>query len=134
MARARGTISSRAFEISACGFRPRLSIHFSTSTRRKISQSLKRSCPSSYPPLEGGSKLHAPAQEKSRRRDHAAGRRKYVITMSGHAELVMSGGQTIQVGPGSIELAEDLAGKGHITRTVGNEDRIAIVIPVTDGK
>jgi hypothetical protein len=65
---------------------------------------------------------------------HTAGRRQYVITLSGHAELVLSGGQTIQVGPGSIELAEDLTGKGHITRTVGNEDRIAIVIPVSDGK
>ena len=62
---------------------------------------------------------------------HTASRRQYVITLSGHAELVLSGGQTIQVGPGSIELAEDLTGKGHITRTVGNEDRIAILIPVT---
>ena len=64
---------------------------------------------------------------------HTASRRQYVITLSGHAELVLSGGQTLQVGPGSIELAEDLTGKGHITRTVGNEDRIAIVIPVSDG-
>jgi hypothetical protein len=62
---------------------------------------------------------------------HTASRRQYVITLSGHAELVLSGGQTIQVGPGSIELAEDLTGKGHITRTVGTEDRIAIVIPVS---
>jgi hypothetical protein len=62
---------------------------------------------------------------------HTASRRQYVITLSGHAELVLSGGQTIQVGPGSIELAEDLTGKGHITRTVGTEDRIAILIPVT---
>ena len=62
---------------------------------------------------------------------HTASRRQYVITLSGHAELVLSGGQTIQVGPGSIELAEDLTGKGHITRTVGNEDRIAILIPVS---
>ena len=65
---------------------------------------------------------------------HTASRRQYVITLSGHAELVLSGGETIKVGPGSIELAEDLTGKGHITRTVGNEDRIAILIPVTDGK
>ena len=65
---------------------------------------------------------------------HTASRRQYVITLSGHAELVLSGGETIKVGPGSIELAEDLTGKGHITRTVGNEDRIAIPIPVTDGK
>jgi hypothetical protein len=62
---------------------------------------------------------------------HTASRRQYVITLRGRAELVLSGGQTIQVGPGSIELAEDLTGKGHITRTVGNEDRIAIVIPVS---
>jgi hypothetical protein len=63
---------------------------------------------------------------------HTASRRQYVITLSGHAELVLSGGETLHVGPGSIELAEDLTGKGHITRTVGDEDRIAIVIPVTD--
>ena len=62
---------------------------------------------------------------------HTASQRQYVITLSGHAELVLSAGQTIQVGPGSIELAEDLTGKGHITRTVGDEDRIAIVIPVS---
>ncbi len=62
---------------------------------------------------------------------HTASRRQYVITLSGHAELVLSGGETLQVGPGSIELAEDLTGKGHITRTVGDEDRVAIVIPVS---
>jgi hypothetical protein len=62
---------------------------------------------------------------------HTASRRQYVITLSGHAELVLSGGQTIEVGPGSIELAEDLTGKGHITRTVGTEDRVAILIPVS---
>jgi hypothetical protein len=62
---------------------------------------------------------------------HTASRRQYVITLSGHAELVLSGGQTLQVGPGSIELAEDLTGKGHITRTIGTEDRIAIIVPVS---
>jgi hypothetical protein len=62
---------------------------------------------------------------------HTASRRQYVITLSGRAELVMSGGQTIEVGPGSIELAEDLTGKGHITRTVGTEDRVVILIPVS---
>jgi hypothetical protein len=62
---------------------------------------------------------------------HTPSRRQYVITLSGHAELVLSGGQTIEVGPGSIELAEDLTGKGHITRTVGTEDRVVILIPVS---
>lgn len=62
---------------------------------------------------------------------HTASRRQYIVTLSGHAELVLSGGQTLKVGPGDIELAEDTTGKGHITRTVGNEDRISIAIPVS---
>jgi len=61
---------------------------------------------------------------------HTASRRQYIITLSGHGELVLSGGQTLKVGPGDIELAEDTTGKGHITRTVGTEDRISIAIPV----
>jgi hypothetical protein len=63
---------------------------------------------------------------------HTAPRRQYVITLSGHGELEVAGGKKIQVGPGSINLVEDVTGKGHITRTVGNEDRVTIQIPLTD--
>jgi hypothetical protein len=63
---------------------------------------------------------------------HTASRRQYIVTLSGRAELVLSGGQTLKVGPGDIELAEDTTGKGHITRTVGTEDRISIAIPVSE--
>jgi hypothetical protein len=38
--------------------------------------------------------------------------------------------QAILVRSGSINLIEDLAGKDHITRTVGNEDRVTIQIPL----
>ena len=62
---------------------------------------------------------------------HTAPRRQYVVTLSGHGEIELTGGKKIEVGPGSIELAEDLTGKGHITRTVGTEDRVAILIPVS---
>jgi hypothetical protein len=65
---------------------------------------------------------------------HTASRRQYIITLSGNAELVLSGGQTLKVGPGDIELAEDTTGKGHITRTVGTEDRISIAIPLSGEK
>ena len=65
---------------------------------------------------------------------HTASRRQYIITLSGHAELVLSGGQTLKVGPGDIELAEDVTGKGHITRTVGTEDRVSIAIPLENEK
>ena len=63
---------------------------------------------------------------------HTAPRRQYVITLSGHGELEVAGGRKVQVGPGSINLVEDVTGKGHITRTVGNEDRVTIQIPLTD--
>jgi hypothetical protein len=65
---------------------------------------------------------------------HVAPRRQYVITLSGHAELEVAGGKKIELGPGSIDLVEDTTGKGHITRTVGTEDRVTIQIPVNDGR
>jgi hypothetical protein len=63
---------------------------------------------------------------------HTAPRRQYVITLSGHAELEVAEGKEISLGPGSIDLVEDTTGKGHITRTVGTEDRVTIQIPVSD--
>ena len=63
---------------------------------------------------------------------HTAPRRQYVITLSGHGEVELIDGTKIPLGPGSIDLAEDLTGKGHITRVIGNEDRVTIAIPVSD--
>jgi quercetin dioxygenase-like cupin family protein len=63
---------------------------------------------------------------------HTAPRRQYVITLSGHGQVELIDGTKIDLGPGSIDLAEDLTGKGHITRVIGNEDRITISIPVSD--
>lgn len=63
---------------------------------------------------------------------HTAPRRQYVITLSGHGEVELIDGTKIELGPGDIDLAEDLTGKGHITRTVGNEDRVTLQIPVAD--
>ena len=63
---------------------------------------------------------------------HPAPQRQYVITLSGHGEIEVSGGKKIEVGPGHVELAEDLTGKGHITRTVGTEDRVTLWLPLAD--
>ena len=63
---------------------------------------------------------------------HVAPRRQYVITLSGHGEVELIDGTRIELGPGSIDLAEDLTGKGHITRVIGNEDRVTVAIPVAD--
>ena len=63
---------------------------------------------------------------------HPAPARQYVITLSGHGEIEVSGGKKIEVGPGHIELAEDLTGKGHITRTIGAEDRVTLWLPLAE--
>jgi hypothetical protein len=63
---------------------------------------------------------------------HTAPRRQYVITLSGRGEIEVAGGKKILLEPGHIELAEDLTGKGHITRVVGSEDRVSIQLPLAD--
>ena len=59
-------------------------------------------------------------------------RRQYTITLSGAAEIEVGDGTKQQVGPGDVLLAEDLTGKGHITRVVGNEPRFYAVVPLND--
>ena len=61
---------------------------------------------------------------------HVAPRRQYVITLSGRAELEVAGGKKIPIGPGHIDLVEDLTGKGHITKVL--EDRVTLQLPLVD--
>src|SRR5262245_5284073 len=63
---------------------------------------------------------------------HTGPRRQFVITLSGRGEVEVAGGKKVALGPGHISLIEDTTGKGHITRTLGSEDRIAITIPLAD--
>ena len=54
------------------------------------------------------------------------------MTPEREREVELEDGTKIPLGPGSIDLAEDLTGKGHITRVVGNEPRITLAIPVAE--
>jgi len=63
---------------------------------------------------------------------HTGPRRQFVITLSGRGEIEVAEGKKVAVGPGHINLIEDTTGKGHITRNLGAEDRIAITIPLVD--
>jgi quercetin dioxygenase-like cupin family protein len=63
---------------------------------------------------------------------HNAPRRQYVITLSGSVEIGLGDGSKHVLGPGDGVLAEDLTGKGHTTRSVGNEPRISVTIPLAD--
>src|SRR5689334_5670065 len=55
---------------------------------------------------------------------HTTPRRQYLITISGHSEIEVAGGQKVQLVPGRILLVEDTTGKGHRSRVVGTEDRV----------
>ena len=63
---------------------------------------------------------------------HNGPRRQYVITLSGKAEIEVSDGTKVAIGPGHINLIEDTTGKGHITRNLGPDDRIVVTIPLAD--
>jgi quercetin dioxygenase-like cupin family protein len=60
---------------------------------------------------------------------HAAPRRQYAITLTGHAELEIGGGRRIPLVPGGVVLIEDTSGKGHRVH-VGSEDWTAAFVPV----
>ena len=61
---------------------------------------------------------------------HTAPRKQYIVTLSGRGEIELSDGKRISLGPGHILLVEDLTGKGHISRGVGTEDRVSLLIPI----
>ena len=45
----------------------------------------------------------------------------FVITLSGEMEVEIEGGRRQQFGPGSVRLAEDTTGPGHVSRVLGDE-------------
>ena len=63
---------------------------------------------------------------------HPAPRRQFVVTLSGEAEVEASDGEVRRIGPGTVMLAEDVTGKGHITRGRGAEERRSLFIPLPD--
>lgn len=65
---------------------------------------------------------------------HNAPRRQFVVSLSGDVEITVSDGEKRVFGPGSILLAEDLTGKGHISRGVGSSRRLVMFVPLADQK
>jgi hypothetical protein len=59
---------------------------------------------------------------------HNADVRRYVITISGRAEIEVAGGHKFVAEPGQVVLAEDLTGKGHTFRVLGDTDWIAMFV------
>ena len=64
---------------------------------------------------------------------HCAPRRQYSISLSGMAEIEVGDGTKVRVAPGDVVLAEDLTGRGHVTRVVGDTPRFYAILPLADG-
>ena len=63
---------------------------------------------------------------------HPATRRQYVINLAGVAEFETADGAKRRLYPGDILVAEDLTGHGHIARSIGEEFRVSLAIPLAD--
>ena len=63
---------------------------------------------------------------------HCAPRRQYSISLSGTAEIEVGDGTVLRVEPGDAVLAEDLTGRGHVTRVVGDRPRVYAIVPLVD--
>jgi hypothetical protein len=61
---------------------------------------------------------------------HNAPRRQLVVNLSGAVDIEVGDGTVRRFGPGSILLAEDTSGEGHISRAVGGEPRRCLFVPL----
>ncbi len=63
---------------------------------------------------------------------HVAPRRQFIVHLVGEVEVEVSDGETRRFGPGSVMLVEDVAGKGHTTRRIGDVTRETLFLALED--
>lgn len=61
---------------------------------------------------------------------HPAPRRQYIVNLDAGVELTASDGEARVIGAGEIVLVEDVAGKGHLSKSVNNQMRHSIFLPL----
>ena len=63
---------------------------------------------------------------------HNAPRRQLVVNLTGSVEIEVGDGTKRLFGPGSILLADDRTGQGHISRSVDGEPRTCLFVHLDD--
>jgi len=63
---------------------------------------------------------------------HVAPRRQLVVNLTGSVEIEIGSGERRVFGPGSILLAEDTTGQGHISRDVAGAPRTCLFVHLED--
>jgi quercetin dioxygenase-like cupin family protein len=61
---------------------------------------------------------------------HPAPRRQVVVVLSGELECATGDGQRHRFGPGDARILEDVVGRGHTTRVVGEAPAVVVVVPL----
>jgi hypothetical protein len=64
---------------------------------------------------------------------HVAPRRQFMLCVRGIVEITAADGQKRRMTPGQFMLLEDLSGRGHRTHALGDEDHVALALPVPEG-
>jgi hypothetical protein len=65
---------------------------------------------------------------------HVAPQRQFVVHLAGESEVLVSDGEVRRFGPGRVVLVDDLTGKGHTTRRVGETPRETLMIKLEDSE
>ena len=63
---------------------------------------------------------------------HNAPRLQYVVNLAGTPEFETADGSKVRMEPGDVLVAEDLTGHGHIARSIGNEFRVSLAVPLSN--
>lgn len=61
---------------------------------------------------------------------HPAPTRQFLALMSGAVEMETTDGTVRKLGAGDLVLLEDTTGRGHVTRNIGKEHAMFLVVPV----
>ena len=63
---------------------------------------------------------------------HTVPQRVLAVYFSGSCEMTTSDGDVKVLGPGTVLLAEDTTGKGHISHVVGSEELQGLIVMLPD--
>jgi hypothetical protein len=63
---------------------------------------------------------------------HPAPQRVMALYLAGEVEIAASDGDTRLLTPGTVLLAEDTSGKGHVTRVVGTEEAFVVIVALPE--
>ena len=55
-------------------------------------------------------------------------RRQYIINLDAGVRITASDGEVRQIGAGEVFLVEDTTGKGHLSRSIGNQVRRCLFV------